>query len=121
MPLPAGLAKLLNDIRGNDPDGYIFSFDDGAKPYPDNYILKYLYEALDKIGISEDERKERNITFHSFRHFFNTYCRANNVTDDKVRAVTGHKTQAMVDNYTHFDIEDYKEIYDIQKKIENID
>ena len=119
VPLPAGLSKLLNEIKGFDPDGFIFSFDNGEKPYPGYQILNSLYEALDNIGISEDERKNRNITFHSFRHFFNTYCRANNVTDDKVRAVTGHKTQAMVDNYTHFNVDDYKEIAEIQKKIEN--
>ncbi len=117
MPLPAGLSMLLNEIKGFDPDGFIFSFDNGEKPYPGHLILNSPYEALDNIGISEDERKGRNITFHSFRHFFNTYCRANNVTDDKVRAVTGHKTQAMVDNYTHFRVEDFREILDVQGTI----
>ena len=110
---------LLENIIGEDPDGFIFSLDFGEKPYPETFVLKELYSALEKIGISKEEREKRNITFHSYRHFFNTYCRANNVTDDKVRAVTGHKTQAMVDNYTHFNINDFKEILDVQETIIN--
>lgn len=119
VPIPPGLYKWLTFIMEGDPDSFVFSFDGGETTFPEKLVTKSLYSALDKIGLKKDERENRNITFHSFRHFFNTYCRARNVTDDKVRAVTGHKTQAMVDNYTHFNINDYKEVLDIQNDILN--
>ena len=119
VPIHPGLSLYLKDIMQGGENGFTFSASKGLKAYPEGWILPNLYDALNKIGINKDQREERNITFHSFRHFFNTYCRANNITDDKVRAVTGHKTQAMVDNYTHFNIDDYKEVLDIQKNILN--
>jgi integrase len=48
-----------------------------------------LYEAMEAIEIAEKERKDRNITFHSRRHFFDTYLRAANITDNIIQAVTG--------------------------------
>jgi integrase len=44
--------------------------------------------------------KERNITFHSLRHFANAELRGA-VPDETLRKLTGHSTEAMTDHYDH--------------------
>jgi integrase len=51
----------------------------------------------------------RNVTFHSWRHFFNSYFRTK-IPDAKLQQMTGHKTQEMTDHYTHFRIEDFNDV-----------
>jgi integrase len=46
-------------------------------------------------------RRERNISFHSFRHFFNTEAQALGADTDKLRLTVGHESKDMTDNYTH--------------------
>ena len=86
-------------------------------PVPKDDIRYALYAALEKIGIKEEERKERNIVFHSWRHFFNTYCRRLNIPDPKIQKVTVHKTIGMLDNYTHFEVEDFEEVMKAQEML----
>lgn len=85
------------------------------KPMSKSYIAKNLYKALHKIGISEEERIERNISFHSHRHTLNTMLRAAGVPDAIIRMMTGHRNQSMTDLYTHFRLEDYREVSKITK------
>jgi hypothetical protein len=49
----------------------------GTKPIDHKLIDKYLYRAFGCIGISDVERRDRNVTFHSWRHAFDTYTRPN--------------------------------------------
>jgi len=42
------------------------------KPAEKALFVRSLYMAMREIGISEEERKARNITFHSWRHFLNS-------------------------------------------------
>ena len=71
--------------------------------------------AFERIGISPEERKNRNITFHSWRHFFNTYFRGR-IHDSKLQNLTGHRTDTMTDHYTHFSIEDFRDVMEIQEE-----
>jgi len=52
-----------------------------------------------KLGALADW-KERNITFHSLRHFANAKLRGA-VPDETLRKLTGHSTEAMTDRYDH--------------------
>jgi integrase len=45
-------------------------------------------------------RKERNVSFHGFRHFFNSAIRGT-VSDDTLRLQTGHSDAKMTDHYDH--------------------
>jgi hypothetical protein len=78
---------------------------------------KALAAGLSKIGIDEDEKKQRNLTPHAWRHFFNTTLRVNNVADAKTRAVIGHVTEQMTEHYTDFDTTTFTEIADVQDHI----
>lgn len=118
VPLPAQLKQLIFKFAVSRPsEAFIFSTDRGETPINEYTLLHSFYEALEKCGITEAERKERNLTFHGWRHFFNTFLRRSGVADSKVQRVTGHSTQQMTENYTHFEIEDFKEISEAQNAL----
>ena len=83
------------------------------KPYLPQYYDDGFFEALHRIGISEEERRERNIDFYSLRHFCATYLA--NMTDMRnVQAVLGHTTPAMTQHYAnHMTDEHFDAIRDI--------
>ncbi len=115
IPLTPELCRLI--MRGCPELGaesFVTPNPTGEKPIYERCLTDSLYEALEKVGVSEAERKERNITFHSWRHFFNTFLRRQGIQDSKVQMVTGHSSVEMTDHYTHFDLSDLKEIQDAQ-------
>lgn len=54
-----------------------------------------------QVRAGEMMRRERNISFHSFRHFFNTEAQALGADGDKLRLTVGHESKEMTDIYTH--------------------
>lgn len=84
---------------------YIFCVS-SDKPVGASNCRRALYRALKGIGISEQERKRRNITFHSWRHKFNTDCVKANMHPAKIRAITGHKSESMLYTYTNLSTAD---------------
>ena len=66
--------------------------------WPSSYI-DGLCDALEKIGISEPERRERNIVFHSLRHFCATTL-SQRADLKMVQAILGHKTEIMSKHYS---------------------
>jgi integrase len=109
------LPELYAEISGfmkeycidNRLDNLIFSGDSQDKPYANEQIEKDFKKALRSIGITEEERKERGIVFHSWRH----YCAKNlaEVTNRAIgMAILGHKTSRMFDHYaSHVDKETF--------------
>ncbi len=72
------------------------------KAYYPGYYNDIFYLALEKIGISEAERKDRNIVFHSLRHFCATILAQR--TDMKtVQSIMGHRTEKMSEHYSDHD------------------
>ena len=59
------------------------------------------YEILYNIGIDEEERKKRNITFHSLRHSFSTLSRDYEISQEDRMLVLVHKSTKINDRYTH--------------------
>jgi integrase len=116
IPIPSLVAEHLKKLGMVIDSGFIFSRSNGNEPIYYRSITNSLYKALREIGISEEERKTRNITFHSWRHFFNTTLRASNVPDSKLQELTGHKTDSMTAHYTQFDIGDFKDVRRLQEQ-----
>ena len=83
------------------------------KPYLPQYYDEGFFEALRRIGVSEEERRERNIDFYSLRHFCATYLA--NMTDMRnVQAILGHTTPAMTQHYAdHMTDEHFNSIREI--------
>ena len=83
------------------------------KPFLPQYYDDGFFEALRRIGVSEEERRERNIDFYSLRHFCATYLA--NMTDMRnVQAILGHTTPAMTQHYAdHMTEEHFNSIREI--------
>ena len=59
------------------------------------------YDLLNEIGINENLRQERNLTFHSLRHTFSTLGRDNLISQEDRMLVLGHKSADINNRYTH--------------------
>lgn len=118
IPIPKELFEKIKNIFPENNDNFIFSINNKSPVSPSG-ILKSLYYALEKIGINEQERKERNITFHGWRHFFNTQLIGSGVDKMIVQSLTGHSSDAMTENYLHLGLEHFKEVEKIQENMLN--
>ena len=105
VPVSHEVALMLIERARTNPfyarDSFVFfSEANNYKPFLPQYYDKGFYEAMCDIGISEEERAERNIVFYSLRHFCATILsqRADLKT---VQAVLGHKTIAMTEHYSN--------------------
>lgn len=114
-PIPTEMYKLLLFVSSLSPDSpYIFTVK-GNLPIASSKCRLSLYDAMKAIGIDEKERKRRHITFHSLRHFFTTYCIRENISQEKIRSVTGHKSLSMIDRYTDLEARDLEDINKAQR------
>ena len=117
IPLPAELARDLQKLIKINNDGFVFSEDGGETPITHRRIYLGLQRACGNIGIDEDEMKKRGINVHAWRHFCNTELLKGGLSVKKVQAVTGHKSERMTDNYTHFDPMEFTEATKIQEML----
>ena len=99
--------KLKPLIRGEKE--FIFT-KDGANPMKYQTLKKIRQRKLQEAGLGD-----KGLTFHSFRHYFNTKLVASGVRAEKIRAVIGHESEAMTEHYLHLTAEDMKEITSIQR------
>lgn len=105
--------KVVNTIQQflnehpfkNDPDAYLFMGEKkpNEKPAEKVVFVRALFTALEQIGINETERKRRNITFHSWRHFLNSLLINSKIPIQKIQSITGHLTDQMTQHYYHID------------------
>jgi integrase len=117
IPITGDMRRELASLLEANGEGYVFSEDGGVTPISPERIYRAYDKALGNIGIDHGERLKRNLTFHAWRHFFNTALRMGNVTDAKVQSVTGHLTQKEMDHYTHFDTRQFTEVREVQAKL----
>jgi len=103
VPISIQLGKILcNYIRENKVTGYVFSVN-GKNPIDHKVVYKYFWYALSKIGITKEIRINRNISFHSYRHTFNTFLLEAGVPPETIRLITGHSTN-MTARYSHIQL-----------------
>jgi integrase len=118
IPIPertsCELRSLICFSPYQEPWHFVFT-ENGTSPFSHSTALRTLYRAIENIGISHDQRIERNLCFHSWRHFFNSIMRGK-IHDAKLRQLTGHRTQAMTETYTHFSVDDFRDVLSIQEE-----
>ena len=110
VPISDGVQKQLQAIL--PPSGLVFSYN-GIIPFTDDTITSRLYERMAELGI---DRKAENLSFHSFRHYFNTRLVASGISNEKTRAVIGHESFEMTEHYAHLDSRDLAEIKKVQRE-----
>ena len=99
---PTPLCREILEYSNWNPEGLIFaSLAKPSVPINKTTIGEVFREALHAIGIEEEERRQRNITFHSLRHFFNTSLVNSGLDREEVRRVTGHSSDSMTERYLH--------------------
>jgi integrase len=117
LELIPGMISLLRKLTAKNGKGYVFSEDGGVNPVTNN-VIRYAFEnALEKIGISEEEIRKRRITLHSWRHFLNTDLLQKGLSITQVQGVTGHKSINMTNRYAHLDPNQIPEVMKAQQSI----
>ena len=131
VPVPRWLCEelLLNAaLNPYGSDLVFWSKKSETNPIAASYIRRWLYQSLvdlfelnenlqgvlvpdgDKVDIDnnpvfiragEGTRRNRNINFHSFRHYFVTQMRGK-LSESDLRNVVGHQDSKTTDMYDHF-------------------
>ena len=111
--VPESLVSALKAYsRGRDD--LIFTTN-GVTPVSGTYANDYLRDAMARAGI---ERK--GLSFHSFRHYFNSRLVAAGVQGEMVRAVIGHQSEAMTERYLHLRPDQLEAVRNVQKGMEEL-
>ena len=104
VPLLPKVRKELLKLGMQNPhnvkstERFIFFGTIPEKPIVHNVLTEGLAEALESIGIDEDQRKERNIVFHSWRHYYATTI-ADKVDERHAQLALGHLSASMTKHY----------------------
>jgi integrase len=106
IPISENLYLLLHSLNnGREVSDFIFSH--GSKPISHKSVYKQYYRALENIGINRQHSKERNLTFHSYRHLFNTMLLESGLAPETIRLLTGHSA-GMTARYSHAQLTNIK-------------
>ena len=116
IPIASALRGELSSIIKGNTQGFLFT-ENGGEPISRHRIYRETSAAFDKIGIGREERRERGLALHHWRHFLNTALLMANVSTLKVQKVTGHKSMSMTKHYAHFDSREFSEVLDVQNNL----
>ncbi|WP_148257284.1 tyrosine-type recombinase/integrase [Treponema primitia] len=118
ITIPAGVEDELRELIAKNGDGFIFVWRPNApQPISRACVTIEYHRALEKAGIARDVQRKRNLHMHGWRHFFNTFLLTENITDDKVMAMTGHLNKKTKERYTHFDGSKFTDVRAAQEKM----
>lgn len=119
LPLPKRTRKALLEVLAltpyTEPEDFVFHGRYRTAPLDNHLIEESFNRRLKEIGIEEEARKARNLSFHSWRHYFNSVLVNGRVPILKVQALTGHSTLKMTENYFHLD-----DLKDVLKVLEDV-
>jgi integrase len=96
--LPYVIKRILKTMR-RERD-LIYGRPDG-KAMCNGFFRNCFIRELEAVGITEDDRKDRNLSFHSLRHTYITLSQAAGILDIFVQAFAGHKRLKTTRDYTH--------------------
>lgn len=110
------LVELMRLSPFRAPGDFVFYQAKRNLPISAQMIHEHFTKALSAIGIDNSQRKERNLTFHSFRHYVNTRLVEAGIPLLRIQALIGHNSKAMTSNYYHTGNE-YADILQAQESI----
>jgi integrase len=102
VPIPKVTQLALEELIKSSPWGgpFVFWGITEERPMHDGTIRGAFTAGLKLIKIDEAAQERRALTFHSWRHFYNSTMRGH-LPDHALRQLTGHKSEAMTDRYSH--------------------
>ena len=102
FPIPMELMQELTQYATLNDGGFIFpSIKLKDIPMRQKNVDRMLSKALEEIGISKEQQKERVIVFHSLRHTFTSVATGKGIDRALIQQSLGHSTMAMTQHYTH--------------------
>lgn len=111
-----GFELLMNANKNPNNNGFVFfSTTSSTSPISKRVLEENLYDGINAIGISEEERKDRKLTFHLLRHFYVTEmkqeARRMEGYNEIIRQAVGHRSRRVNEEiYTHVTPADLLEI-----------
>ena len=117
VPLPRMIRDALLELETANPHGpghFLMYGSLPDAPLDVRALERMFYAALRRIGIDEETRRARVLSFHSLRHWSNATLRGS-VSDAKLRLLTGHSTEAMTDRYDHATESDLADLRNAQE------
>lgn len=115
VTMPKRLEQMLIGFAG-DNDVIFSRRHDGTTPVAATSVTSLFSKSI--LQSIRDNHDGKSLSFHSLRHFFNTYMRAIGVQESKINAVVGHSDGgAMMNLYTSWRPELLKEVLDAQEKL----
>ena len=104
VPMPRVVAGLINHVYTiaplTGPNDFVMS-QQPYRPICREALWTALRNELSLIGITEEQRKARNIVYHSLRHSFVTACRIAGLSDFETMTLSRHKDIKMLERYSH--------------------
>jgi integrase len=95
------LHEYAHALRLDSPDDYIlFNPVDPTRPASETALRRGWERIMQSIGISDEERKRRNLCPHGTRHRFATKLIDAGLTPAEAEHMTRHKTLAMLERYS---------------------
>ncbi len=120
--IPERVCREINKLismnpHGINPNAFVFfEYTKSIYPMGNKVFTDGLYDQMKKIGISEKQRLERHISFHSWRVFFNSICINNGIPTAKTQAQLGHLSLSMT-NDVYYRPDNLNDIRELQEKI----
>lgn len=101
VPVPSGTVTALRELAAMNPwrDDFIFWGTSSGRPIGKRSVADVYKNMLGIIGIPHDEITRRHLSFHAWRHWYNSMLRGH-VPDHALRRLTGHASEDMTDHYT---------------------
>jgi len=117
IPLDLKLNELLTECcKEKKQNEFIFSVNNGAAPMCHKTIYKRFWKALEFLKIDKAERKRRNLSFHSHRHFANSILLQSGMHPEVVRMILGHSSASMTIHYAHLQLPNVIEVFEKSNK-----
>ena len=119
IPFPEPIRRDIEWLmKDKGPDDFILSID-GKTIFSRQSVRNDLKARMVEEGIvGEDGKPDKDLTFHSTRHFFDSYLYLKaGVDKEKIMSVIGHQSEEMFRHYLHIRKEDLDPIREAQNKI----
>ena len=101
LPPLSQFIKAVWEKEGRPACGLVFKGQNRGKPCGVTFFRNALIAELEGIGISGEERKRRNLTFHGLRHSFVSPARLSGINGFQIQGLAGHKCASMMDRCSH--------------------
>jgi integrase len=91
-----------------DSDFILFNDASSERPIDNTTITNGFKRMLIEIGITEEERKKRNLVFHGLRHHYVSRGLASGLSSYEIQQFAGHQSDEMMNRYSnHIEVIDF--------------